>query len=229
MAWNEVLEGSGVWVHAYEVRHFGPTNAFAVQLHPGELAVVSPPPVLSDADHAALGAHGRVTAIVAPHSGHDLGLPAWQARYPEARSYAPSAALAALTRPGLKSFTDLSGLLTPPEVVFRELLGSKNGGTLVRVLRGARPVLYIDELLGNQAAPPPHPFWKFAFWVSGSAPGLRINRIFKTVLCTEPGRIARTLLEALEGEPILVPSHGAPLRRAEDVVRARALLQSIAS
>lgn len=90
-------------------------------------------------------------------------------------------------------------------------------------------MLYIDELLGNQAAPPPHPFWKFAFWVSGSAPGLRINRIFKTVLCTEPARIARTLLEALEGEPILVPAHGAPLRRAEDVVRARALLQSIAA
>lgn len=231
MAWNEISKGSGAWVHAYDVPNYGPTNALAVLLGPGEVAVLSPPLVLPEADHAALATLGRVTAIVAPHSGHDLGLSAWKARYPAARTYAPTGALATLTRHGLKFFSPLEGLITPPEVQFRELVGSMNGGTLVRVLRGVRPVLYIDELIGNQAGLPPHWLARFAFWVSGSAPGLRINRVFKTMLSTQPERIARTLLESIEElaehQPILVPSHGEPLRTPGELARVRELLQSL--
>jgi|SRR6218665_721328 len=226
MAWNEVLEGSGVWVHSYDVS-FGPTNAIAIRLDAEELAVLSPPTGMADADFAALAAKGRVSAIIAPHSGHDLGLPSWRARYPEARLYAPSVALPTLARLGLGDFTDLSALVTPPEVRFREVLGSKNGGTLARVLRGPRPVVYIDELIGNQVSLPRPLLLKLAFGLSGSSPGLRLNRVFMTFLCTDTERMARTLLDAMDGEPVLIPSHGTPLRRPEEVARARELLRSL--
>jgi hypothetical protein len=108
MAWQEVIKDSNVWVYEYIADGYR-ANAISIlldghsdRLHQrDELAIVSPPIGLSDADFVQIEAKGRVTALIAPHSGHDLGLSLWQARYPAARSYAPTTAIGQLDKLGI--------------------------------------------------------------------------------------------------------------------------------
>ncbi|KYC44012.1 hypothetical protein WA1_02385 [Scytonema hofmannii PCC 7110] len=82
MVWQELVQGTDVWRSEYSVPGYNQVNAFAVLLDEKTLAVVSPPMRMSEEDFAAIEQKGRVAAIIAPHSGHDLGLAEWQARYP---------------------------------------------------------------------------------------------------------------------------------------------------
>jgi hypothetical protein len=93
MAWQEVIADAKVWVHEYSVPGYSQVNAFAVLLSDGNLAIISPPTQMSEADFAAIDDKGDVIALIAPHSGHDLGQAEWQAQYSNAQSYAPTAAL----------------------------------------------------------------------------------------------------------------------------------------
>jgi hypothetical protein len=234
MAWQEVIKDSNVWVYEYIADGYR-ANALAMlldahsdRLHQrDELAIVSPPIGLSDADFVQIEAKGRVTALIAPHSGHDLGLSLWQARYPAARSYAPTTAIEQLDKLGI-SFTPLSEL-TAPDVEFHEVPGTKKGGTIAIVRRGDRPVIYLDELVVNWSSLPANWVAKVLFWLTGSAPGLKLNRVYLSVLCPDKQAVARTVLDALAGDPAIVPAHGSPLIRSGDVMRVRALVESLAT
>jgi hypothetical protein len=221
MAWQEVIKDSNVWVYEYVANGYR-ANAIAILLdghsdrlrHRDELAIVSPPIGLSDADFVQIEAKGRVTALIAPHSGHDLGLALWQARYLAARSYAPTTAIEQLDKLGI-SFTPLSEL-TAPDVEFHEVPGTKKGGTIAIVRRGERPVIYLDESIVNWSSLPDNWVAKILFWLTGSAPGLKLNRIYLSLLCSDRQALARTLLDALAGDPAIVPAHGSPLIRSGD-------------
>jgi acyl CoA:acetate/3-ketoacid CoA transferase alpha subunit len=71
MAWQEVIEGSSVWVYEYVANGYK-ANAIAILLDKNALVIVSPPIGMSEADFAEIDAKGQVTALIAPHSGHDL-------------------------------------------------------------------------------------------------------------------------------------------------------------
>ncbi|MEA5505245.1 hypothetical protein VB735_19450 [Halotia wernerae UHCC 0503] len=227
MAWQAVIEGSDVWVYEYSVNRYSQINAFAVLLDEKTLAVVSPPTGMSDKDFAAIDQKGRVTALIAPHSGHDLGQAEWQARYPEAQPYAPSTALNQLNAPGLRPFAPLSKLSSSSSVEFREVPGTKKGGTLVIVRRGKRPVVYLDELVGNWASLPGPFLVKLLFWLTGSAPGLKINQVYLKILCSNKQAVAQTVLNALEDDPMIVLAHGTPLTNKGDIARVRTLVESV--
>ena len=94
-AWNEILPG--LWRSTYSTKTNIASNSFALRLSGGELAVISPRVEPDAAFFAETEALGRVTALVAPNSGHDLGQAAWQARYPDAGVYAPAAAIPVTT------------------------------------------------------------------------------------------------------------------------------------
>ena len=65
MVWQEVIEGSSVWVYEYVANGY-PANAFAFLLDERDLAILSPPIGTSEADFAAIAAKGQVTALIAP-------------------------------------------------------------------------------------------------------------------------------------------------------------------
>lgn len=92
MVWQEVIENSNIWVYEYIANGYK-ANTIALPLDDSALAIVSPPIGLSDSDFAAIEAKGQVTALIAPHSGRDLGQAEWQSRYPHAVPSAPTAAL----------------------------------------------------------------------------------------------------------------------------------------
>ncbi len=154
MAWQEVLPGSNAWVYEYDFyqakhRYTYQANALAVLLNEHDLAIVSPPCGLSEEDFAAIDAKGRVTALIAPNSGHDAGQPEWQARYPDAVAYAATTALEGLET-FRRPFVPLSQL-SAPRVEFRET----HSGEVIAITQGRRHVVYLGELLltGSGCAP----------------------------------------------------------------------------
>uniref|UniRef100_A0A832M391 MBL fold metallo-hydrolase n=1 Tax=Oscillatoriales cyanobacterium SpSt-402 TaxID=2282168 RepID=A0A832M391_9CYAN len=226
MVWQEVFENSNVWVYEYDANGYK-ANAFAFALNGNHLAIISPPIGLSEADFAAIDAKGQVIALIAPHSGHDLGHAEWQARYPTAVSYAPEIALKQINQDGLRPFLPLSKLAAP-QVNFREVPGTKKGGTIAIVKRGERAVVYLDEIVSHWTSLPDNWLAKFLFWSTGSAPGLKVNRVYLKVLCSDVQAVAQTVLGALVDDPVIVPAHGTPLVSPSDAERVRSLVEPFA-
>lgn len=226
MVWQEVLENSNAWVYEYDANGYK-ANAFAFVLDGNHLAIISPPLGLSDADFSAIDAKGQVAALIAPHSGHDLGHAAWQARYPAAVSYAPEIAFKQINQDGLRPFLPLAKLVAS-HVELREVPGTKKGGTIAIVKRGERPVVYLDEIVSNWTSLPDNWLAKFLFWSTGSAPGLKVNRVYLKVLCSDIQAVAQTALEALVDDPVIVPAHGTPLVNLGDAERVRSLVEPFA-
>lgn len=226
MVWQEVLENSNVWVYEYDANGYK-ANAFAFALDGNHLAIISPPIGLSEADFAAIDAKGQVVALIAPHSGHDLGHAEWQARYPTAVSYAPEIALKQINQDDLRSFLPLSKLAAP-QVDFREVPGTKKGGTIAIVKRGERAIVYLDEIVSHWTSLPDNWLARFLFWLTGSAPGLKANRVYLKVLCSDVQAVAQTVLEALVDDPVIVPAHGTPLVSTGDAGRVRSLVEPFA-
>lgn len=224
MAWQEVIAGSNVWRYEYIANGYR-ANAVALPLNEQDWAIVSPPTGLSEADFAAIDVRGQVTALIAPSAAHDLGQAEWQSRYPSAISYAPKTALSQLKQIE-QPFTPLSEL-TASQAEFREVPGAKKGGTIAISHQGSRPVVYLDELVINWTSLPNN-WTKLLFRLTGSAPGLRINRIYKTLFCPDLPAIAQTVLNALEGDPAIVPAHGVPLVQPGDAARVHELVKPLA-
>ncbi|MBE9168610.1 hypothetical protein IQ238_14200 [Pleurocapsales cyanobacterium LEGE 06147] len=227
MVWQELIEGTDVWVHEYGVLGYSQVNAFAVLLDDRTLAVISPPTEMTEADFAAIEEKGRVAALIAPHSGHDLGQAEWQVRYPDARAYAPTAALNQLNALGLRPFAPLSELSSSSKIEFREVPGTRKGGTIAIVKRGRRPIVYLDELVCNLRSLPEAFLAKVLFWLTGSAPGLKVNRVYSKLLCTNLPAVAQTAIDVLNDDPAIVLAHGAPLVNSEDAMRVRALVEPL--
>ncbi|HEY9664294.1 MAG TPA: hypothetical protein V6C65_38105 [Allocoleopsis sp.] len=226
MVWQEVVENSNVWVYEYVANGYQ-ANAFAFLLDDHHLAIISPPVGLSETDFAAIDAKGDVTALIAPHSGHDLGHALWQTRYPNAVSYAPEIALKQINQDKLRPFLPLAKLAAP-QVELREVPGTQKGGTIAIVRRGERPVVYLDEIVSHWTSLPDNWLAKFLFWSTGSAPGLKVNRVYLKVLCLDVQAVAQTVLGALVDDPVIVPAHGTPLVSSGDAERVRSLVEPFA-
>lgn len=225
MVWQEVTPSSNVWVYEYMANGYK-ANAIAISLDDGEIAIVSPPIGLSEVDFAAIDQQGKVVALIAPHAGHDLGQNEWQVRYPNAIPYAPTTAIEQLKHVGRRSFTSVSKLFAST-VEFREVPGTKKGGTIAIVHRAERPIVYLDELVINWSALPKS-WTRVLFWWAKSAPGLNINRVYARLLCPDVQAVARTVLEALAEDAIVIPAHGAPLVEPNEAARVRALVEPFA-
>ncbi|HER26604.1 MAG TPA: hypothetical protein ENI69_05805 [Rhodospirillales bacterium] len=219
--WKGLTEGA--WLYQYEVKFFNPANALAVRLENGNLVVLSPPGDVPESCFTELQKKGEIVALIAPHAGHVQGRKLWQRRYPQARFHAPETAHSHLTG----TVAPLSEIAPSIDIEFRPIPGTKRGGTLVRVERPPRPVVYIDEVIGNQPSLPGLLVIKLLFWITGSAPGIRVNKIFTSMLCHDARAVAAAALEILAGDPIVVPAHGEPIDNPGDLAKVQLLLQSL--
>jgi hypothetical protein len=224
MVWQEVIEDSQVWVYEYIANGYK-ANAIAFLLDENNLAIVSPPIGLSEADFSAIDAKGNVTTLIAPSSAHDGGQAEWQNRYPAAIPYAPTIALNQLEHVGRNPFRPLTKL-SDSTVKFREVPGTKKGGTIAISRRGTRPVVYLDELVINWSSQPDN-WTKLLFWLTGSAPGSKVNRVYLNLFCPDKQVVAQTVLDALEDDSAIVPAHGTPLVQVGDAERIRAIVEPL--
>jgi len=216
--WAEVAPGTGVYSYEYAVPSLGSgSNCIVFPLRDGAIGVLSPglntPPSL----FADLEKLGRVGAVVAPNIGHDLGLREWQARYPDVPFYATpkTAAGIAKAKKDLRPLLPLEGLqpLLGEGVRVWAGEGTSAGTTYLAVSRAGQEILYLDDLVTNfEELPHKQPF-RFVFKVSGSAPGLKLNRVFKFAFVKDPKAAARSVLDHAEAHPptVLLFAHGAPV------------------
>ena len=227
--WSEVVPG--LWRFLYVTPMKIQSNAFAVALKDGEIAIVSPPCGADDAFFKATDELGKVTALLAPNSGHDLGLAPWHARYQEAALYAPGAAAKAIgkAKPKLGAILGLDALegRLPSGVRFSELPGTSSGSLAVSVEAGEQRALVCDEAIMN--APKltgPAPF-RFVFWITGSGPGIARNKVWWTFFCKDKPDFARALLAEMDRvkPTTIIPEHGEPIS-GEGLDRVRSLLAS---
>jgi len=136
-------------------------------------------------------------------------------------------ALKQINQEGLRPFLPLAKLVAS-QVDFREVLGTKKGSTIAIVKRGERAVVYLDEIVSHWTSLLDNWLAKFLFWSTGSAPGLKANRVYLKVLCSDVQAVAQTVLGALVDDPVIVPAHGTPLVRTGDVERVRSLVEPFA-
>ena len=227
--WSEVFPGARVWVHEYDTTQFGSVNCVLVDLGRGELAVISPAPRLNAYGFASMDRRGKLTTIIAPNSGHQDGIVPWQARYPAAACYAPRAALGAIRQPGMRPLLALDEWRAAPGIECRELPGTRHGGTLLSVQRnnpaaGGRSVVYTDEIVIHLGSLPASLLLATVFWLTRSAPGLRLNRAYTRWQCTDAPAIARAVIAMLDDRAAVIPSHGGVLAELDAGERVKTML-----
>lgn len=193
------------------------------------LVVVSPGTGVSARELDALREHGEVRALVANNTFHHLGQPAWRAHFPEAVSYAPDGALAALRKkaPAIP-FRPLSELAVPAHVRCDPPAGLKTGEALlsVRTRRGA--VWFTGDLLTNiQRMPGPPVHWLFTW--TDSAPGLRLFRPGVWLFARDKKALRAWLLERVATDPpsVIVPAHGPAFDAGDVAALTRAQIERL--
>ena len=228
--WESV--GTGMWIGEYRFNG-NPMNTFVVDLGAGRLAVFSPGVDTTDEVFTALDALGKVVALVSPGAFHNVGLPKWHTRYPDAKLYATQSGLAHIakrhpTLPALAPVSTLSELAGDAIVVY-ETPGKKHGDLVMFVPRGEEVALYNCEYLINWEDAPRNPIFRLIFKWTDSAPGLRMSKPTSWFLSSDLGEVARFCLEkiATHGVTCFVPCHGKTVRgpdtkkRLEEAIRMR--------
>jgi hypothetical protein len=190
----------------------GTATALAVDVG-GGLLVASPPCRVADGAFEALASRGPVRALVATNAFHTLGLTPWKARFSEAAVFAPPQSLQRVTKvSGIGGIRPLSeaAALTGERVALVELPYFRTGEALIKVRAAEGLLWYVTDILLNLPRLPSHALFALLFKLSGSAPGLRINRIAPLFMVRDRPALWQWLAaEARRDRPRwLVPAHG---------------------
>ncbi|HEY1101392.1 MAG TPA: MBL fold metallo-hydrolase, partial [Myxococcota bacterium] len=145
--WTTIDDATTLLVREYRFANNGRANTLVVRGDDG-LIVVSPGSNMDAAALDEIAERGPVRALIANNAWHHLGQPAWRARFPDAVSYAPPEAIAALRKkyPGI-AWQPLSSLRWPGHVHWRPTPGISIGEAAITVETKRGPVLYAGDLL----------------------------------------------------------------------------------
>lgn len=193
------------------------------------LVVVSPGTKLEARAYDALADFGKVRALVANNTYHHLGQKGWRERFPEAESYGPPGAVAALEKkvPGVR-FRPLSDLALPGHVRWEDAPGFKTGETIFRVDAKPGPVWYAGDLLANMQGTPRAPL-KWLFTLTDSAPGFRLFKLATWLIVKDKKAVREWMLARLDEQPpaVVVPAHGPAFQASDVAEQARAQIRRL--
>jgi hypothetical protein len=198
-------------------------NMVAFRLPGGSLGVISPAGRVRDETLAALSEHGTVTALIAPNAFHNLGLPVWAERFPEAGIYAGESALKRLRGrlPGL-NIQPVSALSTGPGTDLIELPDMRNGETFLRTTVDGKGAWYGGDVFLNMAALPGA--LGRVLGLIGMGPGFVVNPINRRVMMRDRAAVRAWAAETLSDVGVLIPGHGEVLAEAGLAERMIAML-----
>jgi len=226
--WKPV--GTGLWVRVYDFRG-NVLNSMAIALANGGLAVLSPGTNVPVEDYAELDALGSVKALISPGAFHNMGLPEWSRRYPNAGLYGPSSAIAHIAKahPGLKPLQNFDALapLLPQEVRITEMPDMKHPDAMVVITRADAVTWFTNECISNLSSYPKNPIFALLFRLTGSGPGLNINTLATKLIGAKKPALRSYLLATLDAHPPtrLVPCHGEVIDDAKLADRLRELVE----
>ena len=188
------------------------SNALAVGV-PGGLFLFSPPYRSRPELVAALQDYGPVQALVASNAFHHMGIPEWKAHFPDAAVFAPAQSV-----PRVKKKTRLNHVrplaearaLTGERLELVDMPYYRTGEALVRIHSGRGLAWYVTDIILNLQSLPDNLLLQLLFRMTGSAPGLRFNKVGPKLMVRHM-RALKLWLEA-EYERMrprwLIPTHG---------------------
>jgi glyoxylase-like metal-dependent hydrolase (beta-lactamase superfamily II) len=226
--WNVIDSDAAVLWREYSFSKGAYATMFVFRGTDG-LVVVSPGSRMDPRALDALAELGRVRALVANNAFHHMGQKEWRARFPDAESYCPPGAVAALNKkaPGVP-FRPLTELALPPNARWEDVPGYKTGETILRVDAKRGPVWYTGDLLTNiQRTPGPPLSWLFS--LTDSAPGFRLFRLGVWVFIKDKKAVRQWMLNRLEKEPpaIVIPAHGPAVDASDVAEQARVQIRKL--
>lgn len=226
--WKKV--GEGIWARGYELNG-NPLITSAVALGEGELMIVNPATEMGDADFVATDELGTVTAIVSPGAYHNMGLPSWSARYPDAGLYGPGPAAAHIAKvhPKLAPLKDLEALSEqlPEGVTAEDWGGMGQPDAMIIVRRDDGTTWFTNEVITNWKGWPKSFMFKLIFKLTGSGPGLNINTMSLMFTKGKKPAVKAYILETLDAAPLtrLVPCHGDVLEDPDLATKLREVVE----
>lgn len=221
--WIVIDRDAAILTYTYRFGSGGTSNAFVARMGNGKLLVVSPPCGLGDAFFDDLAEFGEVGALVANNGFHHLGQVAWRARYPEARCFAPTEALARISKknPADLPFEPLSALgeITGETVGFREVANTKCGESWFWAQGAGGTVWFMSDVLANMPSLPKQFVFKWMFKLSKSAPGYRPFGLALKFIVKDKKATLRALRDDVSAHPpsVVVPAHG-DILQADDLL-----------
>jgi hypothetical protein len=209
--WRIFEDKSPVLLYPYS---FGPgvANALAVGGE-GGLLVISPPWRAAPGVFDDLAAFGAVRALIASNAFHHLGLREWKARFPQAAIFAPAQSIARIAKlsklEGIRPLAEAQPL-AGPRVELVDMPHYRTGELLVRIRTDRGLAWYLTDVITNMSELPGSLLFKFLFWLSGSAPGLRFNNVAPLFMVRDKAALRRWLREEFDKNPPqwLIPTHG---------------------
>ncbi|MDI1450510.1 hypothetical protein [Polyangium sp. 6x1] len=198
-----------------------------VGLGGGALLVVSPGTDLREAQWEQLSRWGTPRFLLAPNHFHHAGLPAWKARFPEAKVVAHPRAQTFLRikRRGIpiEDLSLLEAALPDGVRVFSPPV-AKQGETWVSVKTSEGAAWFVTDGIVNEEHLPRGPLG-LLLRVLGFRAELMTNPFFKRFFVEDKTAYKAWVRAELDRDrPVLfVPSHGAPLRGADVCDRLRAV------
>lgn len=205
--------GPGVWVRSYRFSGASTSNAFVVRFGDGELAIISPPCHVDEAGFTELDALGRVSALVAPNGFHHLGLPAFAARYPDAKLYANPSASKRIAKkyPKMRAFESMEALEArlPAGLRIFDPPHMKTPDAMAWAETPSGVIWYSNDVLGNLSELPSAWILRKLFEWTKSAPGFKVNRLVLKFFRPQ-APFAEWFRSEIETRPpiIVVPGHG---------------------
>lgn len=221
--WHECAPGAGVYRAAYDAASFGEATALAIWLEEGGWAVLSPPPEPGEDLHEPLLRRGPVRALILPNIAHRSGVADWLAAHPGASLYAGASHAEALSGLVKHSVHPIADSPLGEGVRIREAPGTRTGSIFMEVRRAGRSVVYLDEVVITMTARPRGWLTRVLFALTGTRPGLGLNKLFLRALCEDSKAHLAAAAELCAQADIVCVAHGPPLSGA-DLDAARRLL-----
>ena len=183
----------------------------------GEELVVYSPTKTSDDVFERLDALGRVSVLIAPNHFHHLALPAFRARYPEARVVASERAMVRLTSQGHRDLRAIERETLPSGVTAHIAEGTRSGETFLSYTSGGKKTLLVCDAFFHVNTPVRGVVGALLH-ATKTTPGLKVGRTFKymavadgrayrrwaekTIRAVAPERVLFSHGEALEGSGV---------------------------
>lgn len=181
----------------------------------GQELVVYSPTKTSDDVFDRLDALGRVSTLIAPNHFHHLALPAFRARYPEARVLASERAIVRLTSQGHRDLRAIERASMPEGVSIHVAEGTRSGETFLSYTRAGKKTLVVCDAFFHVNTPVRGVIGAILH-ATATTPGLKVGRTFKYMALSDARayrRWAEQTIRAVAPERVLF-SHGEPLERA---------------
>ena len=222
--WEILDEQRPLLTAIYGDRH---VRMAAVGLGDGTLCVVTPGPGVSEETFAALERFGRPRFLLAPNHYHNMGIPSWKARFPDATVIARPDAHARLRKrcPGIP-IEGLEGLSSPHIRVFGPPMATQGETWLSMDTAAGRAWFVTDGIINetNLGGGPVSWFLRAA----GFRTELMINPFFKRLFVKPKAAYLDWLRDELDRDPpaLFIPCHGAILRGPDLVPRLLAAVDA---